>query len=365
MFEQIVGNQQVKHYLNCMAKSKTFGNSLLFAGPDGIGKSLFAMEFAKMIICADDPLGNHRSKLEAGNHPDIRIYRPEGKIAMHSIASLRQFNEEVYLTPYEAKWKIFIIHDADRMLPSSANALLKTFEEPWRESIIILLSNNPTALLPTILSRCRSVYFQALSDDEVAHLLEKKNGLDSDEAKRIALLSQGSVSQALKFLQPNISQARTTLLNALAHGKLNTYRELSGLAENIAASVEQSKKKAEEDVRGSLWKGEKGDLTAAQKQSLEKEVEGVIALQGAVEGHTLFTIILGWYRDLHLWRVGGSQAYLYHPDYADATQQALQRGEIPPLENVQKAIAQARTSLERSTSLNLCLESLFLQLNLF
>ena len=138
MFKHILGNDQIKFFLSQTLKLGTVGNSLLFAGPDGVGKSLFAEAFAKALISQDDPKGSHRDKIESGNHPDIRVYRPEGKIGMHSLGSMRQFTEEVYQSPFEAKFKVFIIHDADRMLPASSNALLKTFEEPLQNSIIIL-----------------------------------------------------------------------------------------------------------------------------------------------------------------------------------------------------------------------------------
>ena len=77
-----------------------------------------------------------------------------------SLSLGREMCEKVYMAPFEAKWKIFIIEDAERMLPTSANALLKTFEEPAPNSVIILISDHPERLLPTVLSRCRKVHFQ-------------------------------------------------------------------------------------------------------------------------------------------------------------------------------------------------------------
>ncbi len=78
---------------------------------------------------------------------------------MHSIESVRNFIHEVSMAPYGSKYKVFIIHDAERMLPTSANALLKTFEEPSKNSVIILISNHADILIPTILSRCTVVRF--------------------------------------------------------------------------------------------------------------------------------------------------------------------------------------------------------------
>jgi DNA polymerase-3 subunit delta' len=133
-FDDIIGNDQIKNYLAGMVEKRMIAQSLLFAGPDGIGKSLFAQSFAKLIVGAKNP-----------SHPDIYHYHTEGKIGMHSIQSMRQFSEEVYLGPYEAKKKVFIIHDAHRMLTYSANALLKTFEEPAPKQVAFFLF--PTRLL--------------------------------------------------------------------------------------------------------------------------------------------------------------------------------------------------------------------------
>ncbi len=131
-FSQLVGNDFVKSCLQRMLDKKAVGHALLFAGIDGIGKSLFAQAVAASLMLEEDPDGKHRSKIEKGIHPDIHLYRPEGKLGLHSMQALRQMCEEVYLPPYEANCKVFIIHEADRMLSYSANALLKTLKSRRR-----------------------------------------------------------------------------------------------------------------------------------------------------------------------------------------------------------------------------------------
>jgi DNA polymerase III delta prime subunit len=117
-------------------------------------------------------------------HPDVREYFPEGKTGMHPIQTLRKLAEEVGFVPYQAKWKIFIVHEADRMLPTSSNALLKTFEEPTARTVIALLSHHPEKMLPTILSRCRKIEFTD-STKQVRHkildVLAGKEPLESLE----------------------------------------------------------------------------------------------------------------------------------------------------------------------------------------
>ncbi|MEI8125871.1 MAG: DNA polymerase III subunit [Parachlamydiaceae bacterium] len=361
MFDHIIGNDHIKHYLKQTISRKTVGNSLLFAGPEGIGKGLFAEAFAKELICADDPTGSHRHKIESGNHPDIHIYRPEGKIGMHTIAAMRQFSEEVYFAPFEAKWKIFIIHDADRMLPSSANALLKTFEEPAQDSLIVLLSNNPGALLPTVLSRCRKLFFHPLKESEVAAFLSEKFNL---ETNHIAAMVEGSIGKAIRMVNNGVNPLRAVILNLLASGKVETYKQLSGIAQQVAEGIEESKKQVEIEARKELQEGYQEGMSAVQKQSIEKEVEGAVMMHAMHEALLLFDVIHGWYRDLQLIGTNGHTSLLIHRDYMETSKQAFEKGVSLPLEKVQKAIRETRLSLERSTSLNICFENLFLKLSL-
>lgn len=323
-FSHISGNEPIKGYLTRMVQKKVIAQSLLFSGPEGAGKSQFAVAFAKLLICQNDPDGQHFRKIDAGIHPDIRIYHPEGKIGMHSIDSLRQFNEEVYLSPYEADWKIFIIHEAHRMLTYSANALLKTFEEPGPKSVIILLSSAPQAILPTILSRCQQFRFRPVAK------LDSSKKHDPIRERVIQVLSSGKMS----YLQ---------LLEAVG---------------DITSKLDDNRKHLEEITRTTLLKTYPEDLTSIQKQAFEKEVEGVLAMNNISSSYTILETILEWYRDMHLLRVNGNPNYLFHQDATKSFEATCQRGEFLPIEAVQKAIAQAKLALERSTPFNQCLENL-------
>lgn len=360
-FANIIGNEHVKNYLTRMITQKAIANSLLFAGPEGVGKGLFAIDFAKMLICHND---QDYKKVDHNNHPDIHIYRPEGKIGMHSIDSMRKFSEEVYMSPFEAEWKIFIIHNAERMLTYGANALLKTFEEPDSKSIIILLSSSPESLLTTILSRCRTVRFHAISDNEIVNYLETMMGKGIQEAQEIAALAEGSLGKAISLAKEEGGGLRHVLLEILTKGKIASYTELIKIAQDIAGEVETSKKQEEELVRESLFKGSIKDLSAAQRHELEKEVEGAVMMRSTGHSQALFNVILSWYRDMHLMQVNGNPAFLINHDYKHQIEQAYQRGEILPLETIQKKLSDAKLSLDRSTPLNMCLEKLFLELNL-
>ncbi len=351
MFEMIKGNPQVKDYLGRLLAKEAIPNSLLFAGPDGIGKSLFAETFAKLA-----------NNLEKISHPDIRIYRPEGKIGMHSIDSLRRFNEEVYQSPYSAKYKFFIVHDADRMLSYSANALLKTFEEPIHTSIIILLSSSPESLLPTVLSRCQTVRFKQLQREEIALMVQQHCGKSKVDADMIAQLSRGSLGNAFKMASQGVDPLRLLILNSLSQGRFSTYTLLLASLAEIVEHIEKAQQSMGETARQTLEKQYPEGAPAAQQQAIDKEVEGLMTMLAMQEVQAVFDLVISWYRDMHLLHLGGSRDYLLNPDFVEAIDQALQRGESKPLENVLGVISEVKRGYERSAPLASTLESLFLQL---
>ena len=123
------------------------------------------MQLAHKVL---DPEGLHFGKITSGNHPDLHIYQPEGKTRLHSIENMRKFVEEANKPPFESVRKVFIFHYAERMLPSSANTLLKTLEEPREDTLIFLLSAHPEEILPTILSRCVRFSLPKTAQEEVS-----------------------------------------------------------------------------------------------------------------------------------------------------------------------------------------------------
>jgi DNA polymerase-3 subunit delta' len=350
MFEKIVGNSPIKNILQRLIAKNALSHSLLFAGPKGVGKSLFALTLAEYL-------------LDCPQHPDLHIYRPEGKTGMHSLTAMRQLSEEVYLAPFSGKRKIFIIDDADRMLSSSANALLKTFEEPTTDSLILLISSTPSALLPTILSRCFTLFFHSLSETEIALILQQRWQLSSDQATHIASQAQGSLSHAIRLLKQGENSLRTLVLKRLSQGLTKSYHEIISCAQKFAAQLEEAQSLWEKELKAEILQNGWENLTASQKQEVEKEVEGAIAIRLRHEVQALLDQILGWYRDMQLIKVNGPRHYLLHRDFEEELEQALQRGELRPLEKVQQVIADARLALERSTSLSLCFENVLLRLN--
>lgn len=189
MLENLIGHQKVKELLLSMLESQKIPHAFLFHGEVGIGKMSFAKAFAKDII-----------QRRGQDHPDIRIYLPDEKSDLHTIASIRELKEEVYLPPFESRYKVFIIQDAHKMVSSCSQALLKTLEEPSAFCKIILVTENINDLLPTIISRCCKIAFSPLQEEEIISFLLMQKSVDKDIAQYVAKNSFGSLEKALAFV---------------------------------------------------------------------------------------------------------------------------------------------------------------------
>ena len=364
-FQHLIGNEPVKQMLSRMIARQMVGHSFLFSGPAGIGKAKFAYAFASAILCADDPTGAHRIKLDAGNHPDIHWYRPEGKVGQHSIDSLRDLSHQVHLYPNEAKRKVFILQDADRMRRVSANALLKTFEEPSPDTIIILISDNPSALLPTVLSRCRRINFHRVPDSEIVQLLQRDRGLNEAEARQLAHEANGSIAKALRLVQGGRDPHREALLNLLAHGPVARYGDLQQFVKGVTDQIEAKLKAQEKEARDELLANAKERFTAVQVAEVEKEIAGMLASELRREAKQLYTVLLDWARDVDLVRSGASREFLLHADVAEQVEKASARKGIPTPQQAMQYVDDALVALDRSTQLSSSFEGLLIKTGLF
>lgn len=329
-FSKLVGNDLAKAALTRMAEQKSVPNTLLFYGPDGVGKSLFALGLAQLLMGS-----KHGPKLQSQSHPDLHICRPEGKSSIHPIENMRRLIDEIALPPYEAPVKVFIIHDADHMLPASSNALLKTFEEPSLDSYFILLTSALDAMLPTIVSRSRKIPFFPIPLAQIETLIKEKWDKNPEEARRIAFLSHGSLSKAQLLTHSAQLPWRAQLLELLTLELPHDYPQFQKIATELEenCAVEAPEGEDEEGGAGSI-------LTQAD---------------------AVFEEIAAWYRDLQLLKEGIAPEYLYHLDSMDRLKLALAQP-LQPLEKVLDQIGKSRLALQRNVKLRNVLENFFLSL---
>lgn len=288
-------NEHNISYLNRCIELDRVPNSLLFAGPAHSPKEECALAFAEKLL---------------GGELDLYTYRPEGKLGLHLMETMREFREEVYLPPYKHRRKVFILFDAERMQTASANTLLKTFEEPLETSIMILVSSFPEKILPTIRSRCQILYFQAPAQNVLS---VKEELLD--------------ILRAL----PNMNH--TSLLDKVAH--------LANMLEEEIKLPELEKLEGE---------------SAQSRLAREKEGEGREAMSLLCITENLWIAVLAWYRDLHALQVGASKEHLFFPN------ESIGLLHPPTLDAVLALVESAKRSLERSGPLKHVLESFFFAL---
>lgn len=180
-------------------RSGQFVHAYLFVGPRGVGKRSVARLLARTALCtgADKPCGvcGPCVRFLTDNHPDVKTLRPEKSLGVDEV---RELIASVQLRAFEGGAKIALIERADRMTAQAQNCLLKTLEEPPGGTIFFLMTDTPSALLPTIVSRCRTVHFHPLTQEaEEARLLEL--GITPERAALLSQLSEGSVGEALSI----------------------------------------------------------------------------------------------------------------------------------------------------------------------
>jgi DNA polymerase III delta' subunit len=170
MWKDIQGHTHITELLRAYCLSGKVPHAFLFAGALGLGKTLVAKEFFKALNCHErsgDSCNKCRSclKVMAGTHPDLTELNPGTRWI--NVDDVRGVLADVGLKPFEAHMKGIIIEPAEYLGNESANALLKTLEEPPSSTVIVLISHRPKLLLPTIVSRCQLIRFSADEDRQI------------------------------------------------------------------------------------------------------------------------------------------------------------------------------------------------------
>lgn len=236
MFDQLTGNERVKHLLRRMLGSGRVPGALLFSGEEGVGKKLFALEIAKAFNCRA-PQGIEACgkcptclRISRFNFPQSEdsddwkriIWTDHGDVGMVvapkrvlQVDQVRHIEAEANFRPFEGRARVFLVDDADKLNDQSANALLKTLEEPPSTSYIILITARPAMLLPTIRSRCQAIRFSPLAIEEIEqHLLKNKLATPA-EARLRARAGNGSLGRALAGDLESFKERRDAMLEVL------------------------------------------------------------------------------------------------------------------------------------------------------
>ena len=200
-FSEIVGHEQIKEHMQAAIRDKKPFHAYLFQGEEGVGKEALARTFAAGLQCqsesADKPCKECVScrQMESGNQPDvIWVTREKASLGVDEIRE--QLCNTMDIKPFSSPYKIYLVPEAEKMTEAAQNALLKTIEEPPEYGIVILMTSNISALLPTIQSRCLTMEFRPLSTAVVESYVKEHCQVPDYQAEIDASYAQGSIGKA-------------------------------------------------------------------------------------------------------------------------------------------------------------------------
>ncbi len=183
----IIGHQKQWQFLRKSLELGKLSHAYLFSGETQLGKKNLALEFAKLINGENFDFG----------HPDLILITPQGREIQ--IVQIRELIQKLSLKPYSAFLKVAMIDQAHLMNSEAQNCFLKTLEEPKGNTILILITEAPKTLFPTIRSRCEIIKFYPVKISEIENYL-KNQGISKEKSEEIAKLSLGRPGLAIDFL---------------------------------------------------------------------------------------------------------------------------------------------------------------------
>jgi DNA polymerase III subunit delta' len=228
----MIGHTWAVDFLRRSIADEHVAHAYLISGPAGVGKALLALRLAQALNCetgGHDPCLICRAckRSARGNYPDLRIagmasqaagLKPDEAQRQKDlkIDTIREWQADINLRPYEGRRRVFILHDAERLTEAASNAMLKTLEEPPSYATLILVANTAGDLLPTIVSRCQPLKLRPIPRAVVAVALREHYQLAEYDANLVAAWSGGRVGWALRMVDaPDELVARQAQLDAL------------------------------------------------------------------------------------------------------------------------------------------------------
>lgn len=295
----IIGHHWAIQSLRSSIAEQRVAHAYLISGAAQLGKALLALRLAQALNCErgeTDPCLECRTcrRIERGNHPDVRIagmatqtagLKPEEAVRQRDlrIDTIREWQRDISLRPYEGRQRVFILHDAERLNDASSNAMLKTLEEPPPYATLILVANTAGDLLPTIVSRCRPLKLRPVPRSEIAQALQQRYELTPQDAATLAAWSAGRPGWAIQMIQsPDDLEQRQS--------------QLDTLAELVSLPLSQSLRWAEEQAK--------------QFRSDQREVYATLELWQS------------WWRDVLMLAADCDQALVHIDRRAELEQQA-------------------------------------------
>ena len=319
-FSEIVGHEKQLAALRLALQKDRVHHAYLFVGPEGVGKRTVALSLAKAIHCLEmvhDFCGRcvNCVAIENRNHPDVQLVGLLPRKQEISIEQVREIERTLNYRAFTGRKKIALLDPASLMNFSAQNAILKTLEEPPKDSLLILVSPSSGGLLPTLLSRCLRLSFAPLPAEIVASFLVTRKGLDQKAAELLATVSMGSLGNA-------------------------TAPEIEELLQRRRAWGERVGSLTPEDCRG--W------MTLAEELASER-----------AESLKFLEWVGGWYRDILIYCVTKSSRGIVNLDMEENIKQQSERYSLERIILLLSQAGKTAASIRRNVNRRMALESFF------
>lgn len=288
-FAGVIGHRPLLRLLEGEAPAPA--QAYLFVGPASVGKATVARRFAALLLGGEHDEACRR-RVVAGLHPDLTLVEPDGSTSL-TVDQARATVARAVLAPVEGGRKVFLLEEAGLMTEEAASALLKSLEEPTPTTVFILVAEAEDDLPLTVASRCRTVHFGRVTDDEVIAALGER-GVEPEQAARAAAASGGRPGLALLLAtRPEVASFRRAWLSVpsrLTDQPGDAFR----LAEELAAAAGPLLEALDDRHRQERQQAdEESTLGRALRERQERErkrASGVLHVTG-------LEILASWYRD--------------------------------------------------------------------
>jgi DNA polymerase III subunit delta' len=333
-------------------------HAYLFHGPAGAGKREVARAFAAELLAdgAPDP-DSARARALRGAHPDLTWVAPSGAADM----LVSDIDEPVVAaatrTPFESRRRVFVIERADTMNDEAANRMLKTLEEPPAFAHLVLLTDRPGNVIPTIASRCQHVRFDAPPADELAARLEAR-GVSAETARACARLSLGDGDKAL-VLALGSGPARRAAAERFARACLRDElgdRPWKALLDEARRAGEQAVQETEGRLAAELEVTASRDQKRVKREGDERARRAARRASTAALDHGLQLAGL-WLRDLACLAAGAVEV-VHHTDRLDELREDAAGRDVHRLRAGMDAVEDTRQRLVLNVAEELALEAL-------
>lgn len=244
-FSEIVGHEQIKEHMQAAIRDKKPFHAYLFQGEEGVGKEALARTFAAGLQCqsesADKPCKECVScrQMESGNQPDvIWVTREKASLGVDEIRE--QLCNTMDIKPFSSPYKIYLVPEAEKMTEAAQNALLKTIEEPPEYGIVILMTSNISALLPTIQSRCLTMEFRPLSTAVVESYVKEHCQVPDYQARASAAFAQGNLGKAMRYAKSeDFIERKDHIISLLRHVEQMDLSEMLAVIKDLGTRKDE------------------------------------------------------------------------------------------------------------------------------